>query len=1596
MASDFFNDEELSILFAQPDRLSEAVGSEGTAHLKTQPGGIEGVLSSAHIGLRQDIDPVAFNENYESMAKKYGYSGDRVTDFASIQAQRADQTRRTSTAKMAHGAAPNQTAAQEFLDDIAYATEDIPILGGVVRMHNYVQDFMTSVISGLGEGSIDIATGLPAQGLLNATNKTPNIMKLFPVPGQDTKGVATSEERAQAIRGEVEFLEAAVGFKESIRGKFGVNEEFAQTFFGQAAGAVGQAIPVTAAFFANPAAGALVANSQQFSSTFQFYMNNVDNPDPVRAAKFASSVSVVTAPMEFMGVERLFGTLFNRASTPVKGEILRALIQSPIVEAVEEFAQGVVTDFFSKEFDVIDDFDIIGPERYREMGIGAVSALFLSGGSAAALLAKGSAPDGSKLSTEEFFASSAFKEDIIKAAEADPNISIEGVEVITAAFNGDKKAQGLFDSILGASLAESQGAEVKESVKEVSKLVGEVKAATSEIEANLDVVEDQGDVPLRPADPRDPVPADVLQEQRREAAIIEEQNALQADLQEINDLMEISAEPDTAFVPEKELTTTQEKTVSAILGHMSGISEFGALTGRQGPKLTQKRFEVLKKEVRGDKRVAKAIERGLEKLNNANAKAQLQKETTAFKEQEKTSNLKEKQEQAQNDLRLANKLASNKLRERFAKTFKKAREKIRDNKRNASLFLDEIKQNVNEVQALVNENNKLLPASDRIKTPSLADITSKKGSVATPDGLISLEKALNRTLNKVESLYAKAELRVLNRTLNKLLDKNDPRKGALGRLSKKLDVQTLSEVVKVADAMRLSVPEVEAKVFEFQSQESLTEDELDSLSFLSKFGGILGPDRGLFNALSLSQAIEEVENIIGGGQATSKAQRAERAADVKNQREQANAAVLGDQVALDQEDIDLLGKKRWKSIKVGLNSFQTRMQSLEWLMDHVTNDKSKQLKGYLQRYHRDTVEAGSKAWRGTTDIHESMESFLEGLFNQKSKGKIAKAIKEMDTPTTDTNIWVNGSKKTMSQNQAISWWMASKDESLIPTFEKHGWDAEVMEQVESFIGEDGVKIGNHLLEFYSDYFVGVNEVYEQTEGHSLRQVFNYSPISREGDPSEADSGFMAFNSPQSTAKNGSLITRQKSTNRLVFRSAFNVFGSHVSKMEHYKAHARLSQDMKAVLLHPDFKLAVKQMAGAPTLQTLERFVDDIVNGGVNNQLKYNTLDKIRSGITKASLALKPTLFLKQLTSIPAYVSSVPTLEYAKLSAEFWLDPVKNTQTLFESDYIQERWTEGHERDVRDAMRGFAGPTFKRTTSLTDRMMFMTRLGDISAVVMGGYPVYKYNYNQLRKTKGHAEAHKEALFELDLATKRSQQSARLEDLAQWQRGNSWSKLFTMYMTAPASYYRMEEAAIRNAIKGRLSVGEMLKTVAIYHFVLPNLFQLASDAFLLFSDDDERMEEIIRRHKRASIVGSFNGILVLGEILETVMDKWTGKDDVRWEQSLPISSFLTELAEGIGNTPESLRDFMESEMGVDAVKSLAEDSLVTPILTGFGFPIETVGNYYEAVEDAITESTEFPIMRFLGYGDNALMEDTKSSGVDPYKKIEAQMMRDLLGN
>jgi len=667
--------------------------------------------------------------------------------------------------------------------------------------------------------------------------------------------------------------------------------------------------------------------------------------------------------------------------------------------------------------------------------------------------------------------------------------------------------------------------------------------------------------------------------------------------------------------------------------------------------------------------------------------------------------------------------------------------------------------------------------------------------------------------------------------------------------------------------------ELLAEIMEASEDGEPTDQQSLELNLLLTYGAIKEK-----SAEDIARATEQFDALVTAGRVQVIEDQEAYKARIKEIGDEILDVITGGAGSQTQASAQKLGLKKEgliQELKKQLSTFDSHNQSLEYIFDKLSRlDKtSKPLESAINNYFMPMIrQARLSEYSGLVEMNTMLKENAERIFKVKD-GKLTTRLNQntIDTIIIEHNDGVKNDVKgpliesELTYNQAYKKWMELMDPTLHPTFEKMGWDVnKTKRQIEDQLPKDMIKWAEwQLYEFYPMYYHRVNGTFRKR--FRVNMAFNpmYSPISRRigARADEGDDTLNKSKSPMgSMTSAGSLKSRVSNQEELTWVDGDTAIMKHITEMEHFIHYTDVMREMRSVFMNRNISKSIADFHGSGISQTLNKFMDDIARGGVDRSQNLEWMDKLRANFSRSVIGINPVVMFKQLASIPAYIADIPvadfSLEFAKVFNP--LEFKRMYRTLSKSNMVEMRYDQGFERDMVTALQNQKpGKLISGTDYVNTIAYAFTKMGDKSAIFLGGWTVYKYHKKKaIKQGKSIKDAEAIAMKKFEEASLRSQQASDPEDLADFQRRGSAYKLFTMFMTSPNQYYRMVIGGYRNLLAGRGSKSENLRRIFVGQFLLPTLFQFISNGFKW--DDKDQAVSIL--------LFPFSGLLFVGQAFE----------------------------------------------------------------------------------------------------------------------------------
>jgi hypothetical protein len=810
-------------------------------------------------------------------------------------------------------------------------------------------------------------------------------------------------------------------------------------------------------------------------------------------------------------------------------------------------------------------------------------------------------------------------------------------------------------------------------------------------------------------------------------------------------------------------------------------------------------------------------------------------------------------------------------------------------------------------------------------------------NIQTPE---HLEKKLPQIQERIERIVDQRRKRGLKKQIRKELKNIKPKRDRTGLVRGRFTADTQNKLQLIKDALegdrQEALQQLEQKVEQEAQKDSkiFTQSDIEQMEMLQMTG------MKDMTAEQLEFTLKNIRNLKETGRTLRELQDFNKQEELDRLRQTFIDRVTGGKgVAKDMQGLPRREKGAATLLENYAPGFKTWVDAhrgIEFVFEYISrfDSASEPLQTpfhtTLMRRIRDARDDQNST---LTEWEKTWHSAFANFYDLELYGRdYRKAIKQQ-AQEVDLGITPKGADRTLKMNrfELRKKWMEMQDESLIPTFENMGWDESVRQAVDAAMTDADKRFAEwQLKEFYPRYRAHINPTYRYFYGVDMGNIENYSPIKRSGGGEDVPQHVQLAQDilRKSSTKAGSLVSRVSNVKPLEFVGDMQMMTQHLTEMEHFRAYSEVVSDMRRIF-DGDLMEAIKQNHGNATAKQINKLIDDLARDGIDASHRYEFLDKARSWFAVGVLGADPVATLKQLTSFPVYLTEMDTSTFFGGIRDFWMNDMREkARILLDTEFMRSRYSMGEfDRDIKIAFD--QGSSNKRMAGLEGfRQMVMgnIRLGDTGAILPGGWAKYKQEFErQLGQSlpsdaasirqliEDNPQAHREAVNAFRNTTLRTQQAGNVEDLGDIQRAGSFGNLFTLFMTTPLQYWRIEENAFRNlgALEKmggsvqRGKVSDNLKVIAIMHVIIPSLFQLVADGF-------EWQED---RQLRAALLGSFGYPLIFGNMLDTMARVATG-DDVFSDNLMPsgISQWADFMDVG-KNVYSTLDDFFNATVDVE---------------------------------------------------------------------------------
>ena len=475
--------------------------------------------------------------------------------------------------------------------------------------------------------------------------------------------------------------------------------------------------------------------------------------------------------------------------------------------------------------------------------------------------------------------------------------------------------------------------------------------------------------------------------------------------------------------------------------------------------------------------------------------------------------------------------------------------------------------------------------------------------------------------------------------------------------------------------------------------------------------------------------------------------------------------------------------------------------------------KSVNGEGYLwNHFMRGWLKATETEYKGVQAAHDILDAKAREVFRRESIKRWSD-IFEIDRklPTATATWWDGGEMKDheVTQGNLLYIYMVNKMTDGKMKLRKMGITEEDVDNIKDALDPRFVALADWIQdEFLPSLRDKYNALHEKLFGASMAAIDSYFPIrvlanARER---EVDLGVEESNARPSTIT-GSIIKRTRNSLALdiLGSNAFDVVLDHIQQMEHWAAFAEFNQDLNTLLSYRRFRNRVQNMSGiygsGNVVWNNFRSVAELAAGVYQPASKSDSIDKtalnLAKGVTAAKISFRVSTAMKQLLSMPAFISDARTdilLKNILTPWNAWKWSMENLP-LFEK-----RWKSRQAGDSRLMQTDSDWKIWKsKVVELASRYgMSPNAFVDAVTVAIGARSIFETKEKEY-KAMGYSdeEASTRAKQDATIIFNESQQSNESAFLSTMQVDRTVSSVaFSLFRNSAMGYQRMFVDALRN--------------------------------------------------------------------------------------------------------------------------------------------------------------------------------------------------------
>lgn len=519
------------------------------------------------------------------------------------------------------------------------------------------------------------------------------------------------------------------------------------------------------------------------------------------------------------------------------------------------------------------------------------------------------------------------------------------------------------------------------------------------------------------------------------------------------------------------------------------------------------------------------------------------------------------------------------------------------------------------------------------------------------------------------------------------------------------------------------------------------------------------------------------------------------------------------------------------------------------------------------------------------------------------------------------------------------------DETRAP---KGQFDRNEFEELLSNLSPQEKLMGNILQMAAEKYYPDLNKYHIKKHHIDMGKVTCYFPRKSElKEVNELD----LFNQYTEKSTNPKFVKMRSAgpSIRIAPANPVNVLFNHIQKANTIIIMGEQLDLMNKVFRDNDLKTKIKAVFDD---KVYTEFMQHVTANLYDGQVKTlsnaeGIISRLMSNVIATPMFIKPQIGIKQVLGLINYGlgnEHVGSIEWLKAFIKTMKHPGEAINFMMQDEYLKDRLTRAN---LNDAMKSQVdNKLFSRVSLLNDYFSLNMRYGDLLNLCLGGKA-----YVDVLMKKGFT---KEQAFELfrqkTISDQQSSINSTLSNMQRNSKNNPFARLIFAYQNTPHQYFRICANAVIQAKRGKISKRQAVKTIFIYWYLLPLIFNMAGSlspiTFLTTGDPEELFYDM-----KISCLG---GIACLPFFGEWVRAAWAGATG---EEYFGDRDWFTRVYQ---ITESTIRKFKNSELSFeDVLKALEIYS------QGPGIPLEEIDTQIEAFGDYANGDIAEGALKTLGY-------------------------------